>query len=264
MAAANKKALIAAGIAAITGFALLHIYLSRREQEISGGPAVAVLVAARDISPGSTIRNENLGVRSVPRAYLEQRHIRASESEKIIGAMASTGIKANETVLWTDLAAAQAFGRSLSGLVQEGMRALTISTSSGAFSGLIRPGDRVDVLFTAGARLGGEGAELTSTILQNLLVLAVGSDIGGNDENARSSGSGNQVTLGTTAEQAQLLTQASQQGSLNLTLRNPNDIILLQALAKTTAADVTFASRRSEESRVNPIATTSKEIEHVR
>ena len=205
-----------------------------------------------------------LGVRDLPQAYLDQRNIRASDAEKVLNAAVSTGVKANESLLWTDFSTMQAAGRSLSVLVQEGMRALTVGAGSGALSGLIRPGDRVDVLYTAGGRLNGEGAESTATLVQNLLVLAVGADIGGDDSLGIERDGDNQVTLSVTADQAQLLTQAAHQGSLNLALRNPNDIVLLQGLPKTQASDVTAGNRPSEESRYSAAAEPTKEIEHVR
>jgi pilus assembly protein CpaB len=260
----DKKALLISVAAAIVGVALLQVYLRRYERETSGGAKVLVLVAAQDIAPGTVLRSEFLGSRGLPQAYLDQRHVRVADTEKVLGAILNTGVKANESLLWTDLATMQASGRTLSSLVQEGMRAFAVKATTNSFSGLLRPGDRVDVLYTAANRSSSDIAESTTTIVQNLLVLAAGMNIGGKEDGSRSSPwSNQQVTLSVTAEQAQLLTQADHQGSLSLTVRNPNDIVLLHGLPKTTSADVTQVVRKPFEPALSATAEPVKEIEHV-
>jgi pilus assembly protein CpaB len=196
---------------------------------------------------------------------VEERHIPASDVEQIIGANATEAVKANESLLWTDMAVLQAGSRRLSDLVQEGMRAITVRNRTGAFGGLLRPGDRVDLLFTEGGKFGENEARATSTLLQNLLVLAVGSNLGGSEQGDRPEGvATGRVTLGVTAEQGQLIAQAEHQGQLRLVLRNPDDIVLLEDLPETAAGDVTGISDRSRWSLRQRVAGTTREIEHVR
>src|SRR5205823_4569768 len=109
-------------------------------------------------------------------------------------------------VLWTDLATNSDARRDLSSLVRAPMRAVTIrADATSTFGGLIRPGDRVDVLTTM-ARGNAEGDRLTLPLLQNVLVLAAGRDTGGeaaaarNQNNPGAQGSADtssQVTLST-------------------------------------------------------------------
>jgi pilus assembly protein CpaB len=259
----KRKALLIAAAAALIGFVLLRLYLQRLQSEIAGGAAVPVLMAATDIPINKPITADMLAVRALPQAYVDQRHIRQSESEKVLGTRLSTAVKANESLLWTDLALMQK-RRDLSGLVQEGMRALTVGGDNSTFDGLLRAGDRVDVLFTArtAGSLGSEASGSTITLLQNLLVLAVYGDTGETREKSGGGGSGRSVTLSVTAEQAQLITHSEGMGRTKLVLRGPEDIVLVQGLPPTVAADVVDGVRRERfQTRRAPSATRG--IDHV-
>jgi hypothetical protein len=58
-----------------------------------------------------------MGVSAIPQAYLEDRFIRYSDVRRIIGVRVSNGLRANQTVMWTDLATASDARRDLSSLV---------------------------------------------------------------------------------------------------------------------------------------------------
>jgi len=257
----NRKALIAAGIAALAGLGMLFLYMKRFEAEASGGAPVMVLMATQDIPMGTAITRQMVGARPLPSAYLEERHIRASDAERIYGIRVSMGVKANESVLWTDLATTSEQRRDLSALVRNGQRAITVRAGqTSSFGGMLRPGDRVDVLLTAdrpGAAMAGVGdlvmSRVTIPLLQNLLVLAVGRDTGGEQAapGARPPAGGrpgvslNQVTLSSTVAQAQTLTYAADRGELTLILRNPDDIAILDGLPETSANDILEPARRA-------------------
>jgi pilus assembly protein CpaB len=245
----------AAAAAAFVG----HLYLQRLETEVSGGPRVAVLVAAEDVPVGAALTEKQLAVRDIPQAYVEGRQVRASEAKRVLGAKTASGLKANEAVLWTDLAKFSDSARVLSGLVQHGMRAVPLDMRSADFGGLLRPGDRVDVLFTAGTK-GDEGA--TTTLLQNLLVLSVGGSIQRADEASSPLGGRGSVTVSATVEQAQVLTQAQQRGRLSLTLRNTDDITLAEGLPETTAKDL--AAGKDQGGAQRHASSGKGGIEHVR
>ncbi len=265
----KRKPLLISAVAAAAGVALMQLYMKRLEEETSGGPPVSVLIATQDIAPGTVLTRQMLGVRSLPERYVEQRHIRASDRKDVLGAPASIGIQANQSLLYTDLGTLQAAGRTLSGLIREGMRAISIRPVASSFGGLMLPGDRVDVLFTAasGPNVAKVQSSSTSTLLQNLLVLAVGADIGDSQQEGPSpSGRRGQVTLSVTAEQGQLLTQAEHQGRLKLVLRNPEDIVLLDGLPQTTASNLTATDRQRSwpQPRRHGSSKSERTIEHVR
>lgn len=257
----KNLALIACTLSALGAAGLGHVYFQRLEAEVSGGPKVAVLVAAEDVPVGAALTEKRVGVRDVPQAYVEQRAVRASEVKKILGARVAGGLKTGDAVLWTDVAKFSDHARVLSGLVEQGLRAIPIDNRSADFEGLLRPGDRVDVLLTSGK--GDDGS--TTTLIQNVLALSVGGNIqrAEDEESTKSwSGGGTSVTVSVTMAQAQLLTQAQQRGRLTLTLRNPDDIALVDGLMETTAKDV--SSHPESASTKLSGAKASKEIDHVR
>src|SRR5688500_5167837 len=105
---------------------MLLLYMQRFEQEASGGPPVQVLFATRDIGPGERVTESMIAVHAIPQNYVEDRHIPASEAQRILGVRVTSGIKATESLMWTDLAIVSDQNRHLSSLVRNGMRAITI------------------------------------------------------------------------------------------------------------------------------------------
>jgi pilus assembly protein CpaB len=256
----KKVAIIVSAACALGSLGLGHLYFQRLEAEVSGGPKVAVLAASKDVPVGAALAEETLVVRDIPQAYIESRHVRATELKKVLGARVSGGLKANDALFWSDLAQFSDQGRVLSGLVQNGMRAIAIDLRAGDFDGLLRPGDRVDLLFTVGAK---DGPSSTVTLIQNLLLLSVGSSIARADEKASAAlRSGGSVTVGASVEQAQLITQAKERGRLSLSLRNPDDITLVEGLPETTGADV--ARGASSGAGSQKVSSARGSIEHVR
>jgi pilus assembly protein CpaB len=245
----NRKALVAALIIALIGVALLLLYKKRFEDKVSGGAPVAVLMAVQDIPLGTVLTDRMLGVRYMPEAYVEFRHIRARDASRIIGVRMSMEVKANESILWSDLATTTGERRDLSSLVRNGMRAITIrADATSGFGGLLRPGDRVDAFLTV-SRANDNDARVTIPLLQNVIVLAVGQDTGAiQDGNARRAASISQVTLGVTVTQAQLVAFATDRGRLTLVLRNPDDIAILKDLPETTVDDILEAERKARSS----------------
>ncbi|HLV67492.1 MAG TPA: Flp pilus assembly protein CpaB [Polyangiaceae bacterium] len=248
----SRKVVLASTAAFALGAVLIHSYLQELERQTSGGAPVDVLVAVRDLSPGATLDESAIGVRQVPEAYVDARRIRAKEVQDVLGVPVTTAIAAGEAVLWSDLAGTTLRGRQLSSLVGEGMRAVTITSRTSLFEGLLRPGDRVDVLVTLPEGSTPSEGPVTYTLLQNVLVLSVGGNLGSSEETASKSTSS--VNVSVTAQDAQALAQAEQRGRIRLVLRNPNDVELLPVKGAPEVSPP----------KVAPIRSTHKEIEHVR
>lgn len=248
----NSKAIMAAVGAAVLGIVMLGLYMQRFEDEASGGEPIYVLTAVQDISLGIALNADMVVARELPAAYLEDRHITLADQERVMGVRVVSGVRAGESILWTDLATTTDTSRDLSSLVRNGMRAITIQADQSAtFGGLVRPGDRVDVLMTLtrpaapGMAIGDED-RVTIALLQNLLVLAAGQDTGAVQRAAttRPPTQMNDVTLSTTVEQAQLLAFSQQRGRLTLLLRNTDDITVIEGLPETTTDDIIQPQRR--------------------
>jgi pilus assembly protein CpaB len=117
-------------------------------------------------------------------------------------------------------------GLGLAPTIPVGMRAVTIRMNDIAnVAGFVLPGMRVDVLVTG--RPPGSDGDMTTTVLQNMLVLSAGTtmqaDARGQPVQAPS------VTILAKPEDAELLTLANSNGRIQLVLRNSSD----QELAKT-------------------------------
>lgn len=250
----NRRIAIASAAAFLVGSGLVHLYLQKLERETSGGVPVDVLVAVKDLTPGAVLTEAAIGVRQVPEAYVDERRIRARDAKDALGVPVTTAVGAGEALVWSDLAGSTLKGRQLSGLVAEGMRAVTITSKVNLFEGLLRPGDRVDVLVTSVDGSEG-GTPTTRTLLQNVLVLSVGGDLGGSGEGTlqEAQRGGASVNLSVTSEQATELAQAEHRGRLRLVLRNPNDIELVATPPRAQMERVPGAPQ-----------TERKEIEHVR
>lgn len=243
------------------GFILLQLYVRRFEQEVRGGDPVDILLARRDIPAGSIITAQHVAEYRVPERYTSARNVSAAELRNIIGTRVSTTVRANEPLLWTDIARMRE-DRTLAGLVQPGMVAAPVSANG--FHGLIGPGDRVDVVLvvrgeqTAGLAALDGSRRRAATLIQAALVLSVGSSM------SRQAESTGEVTLLLTPEQAQLLLIAHDNGSLQLVLRNPDDIAIRDAVSAVTAQDVEDPKRREEfvQSHLRPNRGSAKGARH--
>ncbi len=233
----NRIGLTIAFVFAAMGAAFLLVYKQRFEAQVQGGAKVSVLMVLEDLAPGTRITREHLGVRELPERYVEGRHIRAGEAASLVGVRVANALRANETVLWTDVATTAMQSRHLSNLVPPGMRALSVVAEGSSFGGLLNPGDRVDALLT----IDGVGkTKQTKMVAQNLLVLAVGDDLGQEpaQKNTRSNMRQTVVSLAVSVEDAQRLTLASREGMVSLLLRNTDDLRQLDEVASTQSRDV--------------------------
>ena len=177
-----------------------------------------LILAARVLEPGALIRDVDLRLGdwsgTVPEGALQKK-------EDIVGRGVISPIFNNEPVVESRLAP-KGGGAGLAALIPKGMRAVAIRVNEIAgVAGFVVPGMRVDVLVSGnppgGASLGG----VTKTLLQNVQVLSAG-------QNFQKDAEGKPVTvpvvnLLVTPEQAEMLSLASSQTTIQLVLRNPLD-----------------------------------------
>jgi pilus assembly protein CpaB len=111
-------------------------------------------------------------------------------------------------------------GLGLAPTIPVGMRAVTVRMNDIAnVAGFVLPGMRVDVLVT-GRPPSGDG-DMTTTVLQNMLILSAGQTI---QADARGQAiQAPSVTILATPEQAETLTLAGNEGRVQLVLRNSSD-----------------------------------------
>jgi pilus assembly protein CpaB len=245
----TKKLLVAVGLALIAMLAL-WLYSRSLQEEVAGGQKVLILVAGEDIPAGARLAKSNLAQREVPEAYVHQSSIRKGEENQIIGRPVSEKIAQGQPLLWSDFELQKsATARRLSAAVQKGQRAVTIPVDmSGSIAGMLRPGDRVDILGTF-ARAQQDYA--TVTLLQNVLVLATGELRGSGEGEAEGPTTGNvrsfnNITLSVDPEEAELLVFAMQRGPVNVALRSQDDVATFDDVPEKNFGDIFEQKRRAD------------------
>lgn len=143
--------------------------------------------------------------------------------EKLAGRVAVVNIGAREPIIESRLAP-EGTAAGLSAVIPEGYRAMTVKVDDAAgISGFIMPGTLVDVVVVIDPREGsGMQDPISKIVLQNIKVLANGQNID-KPENQREANSVKAVTLQVTPEQAEKLALATNEGKLQLVMRNQID-----------------------------------------
>lgn len=177
---------------------------------------VEIMVAAEPIPANGTLSVANLAKKALPASGAGRRNIRAGEFERILGTRIRWEIDSGEPILWTDIEAPDA-EEILSRTIPTGRRAITMDADPrSSFSGLLRPGDRVDILHE---REAGGGFR---PLLYEIPVVAVDRMLRGLDEReARAETS--TITLSVLPEESIPLSHAAHNGKLQYLLRNPGD-----------------------------------------
>jgi pilus assembly protein CpaB len=143
--------------------------------------------------------------------------------EKLVGRVAVVNIPAREPITESRLAP-EGTAAGLSAVIPEGYRAMTVKVDDAAgISGFIQPGTLVDVVVVIDPREGsGMQDPISKIVLQNIKVLANGQNID-KPQDQREANSVKAVTLQVTPEQAEKLALASNEGKLQLVMRNQID-----------------------------------------
>jgi len=242
----SRRAAIVAAVSGLLGGGLVWAYLGRLEQEVAGGPPEGVLVVRESIERGDVLLEERLAVREIPADYVDARQVRAGDRNRVTGLRARTALEPDQTLLWSDLDVYADDQRDLSQLIADGHRAVSIRPGRGdASPGLVRPGDFVDVV--ANLPRAGSGEPAAVVLLQSVLVLAVGRQLGriASESGAEVGPGDTSVTLSVNLRQAQLLSLASEQGRLSLALRNPSDQRTTPDVPEVLASALTDAEVRA-------------------
>lgn len=223
----NRRALFIAVLVGMLGAFLLVLYQRRFELEASGGEKVKLLVALKKLERGKPITDDMVSVREIPLAYVDERMIRESEKNKILGLKIGNTVKEGQLLMWPDLTATDE-KKDLSSLVLPGYRAVSIKAARDDTSiALIKPGDYVDVIGVLGAGTAVNEAKNAVVLLQRVLVLATGTDT--SPEQAKDTKEANPylqenlLTLSLTLSEAQVLALAAERGRLAVAVRHPDD-----------------------------------------
>lgn len=147
----NKNlALVIAMLLGVVAVALMFSYIKKSiDAKTAGWDMSSVLVAAEDLPAGTTLTAQNTAARSYPSKYVSDRTIEPSQAQLVIGSELLTPAERGKPILWTDVKPMTEVRSGLSADLQPGTRAVTVPvTQLSSFDGMLRPGMRVDVLWT--------------------------------------------------------------------------------------------------------------------
>jgi pilus assembly protein CpaB len=212
----NRSRLLMIGGLALAIGLLVSFTVYNRLRNFAGSTAqaagVPVLVAADDVDIGSKLDTHDVRVISLPPADIPPGAF--SRPSQVLGRGAVLPLSRGEFILPGKLAAVNA-GAGLPSLIPPGMRAVSVRVNDVvSVAGFVQPGTRVDVLSTGG------NDRQTTTVLENVAVIAVGRNL---DRNAPDAPTAPVITLLVSPDDAQKLALVSQEGRIQLSLRNPLD-----------------------------------------
>jgi pilus assembly protein CpaB len=215
----NRTRLLMIGVVALALGAFVSLFVYKN---LVGRPATVeagadVIVAADDIQVGSRVEEHDVRIARFPASGLPPGAF--SKRSQVMGRGVIIPISKGEFLLPSKLAPENA-GSGLPALIPPGMRAVSVRVNEVvSVAGFVGPGTRVDVLLTGTP--GGSSESQTTTVLQNVAVIASGQRL---ERNAAGEAQATPViTLLASPEDAERLTLASSEGKIQLVLRNPLD-----------------------------------------
>jgi pilus assembly protein CpaB len=248
----------AAVVVALVTSVLIYNWLQRKSKaEIPEMQTQSVAVAAADLSWGTILTKEMIRVTPFLKTSLPEGYF--SDPASLVGRVLTSPVKANEPIFETKLAPTSVKTGGVAAVITPKKRAVAIRVDKTiGVSGFIHPGNRVDVLVTLSS--GKIPAPLTKTVLENILVLAVGpeTEIKGKGEKPSDV---DVITIEVTPEEAEKVALAASEGKVQLTLRNfgdTEDVITKGTTIPTLLAS--YSQSPVKETKANVARVTAKRV----
>lgn len=229
-------AVLCGGIAVYSGSRYVNEQVQAERERLvqPAQPMMDVVVASQPLQKGDVISPETMALRSVPVDYVPSHAIRPEQFDAVLGQQLSMPLAPGEFL--STMAVASGEQLMFSSRVKPGIRALTISVDEiNSISGMLQPGDRIDLLLSARPPGGLDGTDMglerTVPLLQNLLVLATGHHVRPGVEEDGDSRNYSSVTVEVDPNQAKRLVVAQRAGRLTAILRNPEDNVPMNTAA---------------------------------
>jgi pilus assembly protein CpaB len=206
-------------VAAAGGLITYRSLMGRPQQAKAAAPTIQIVLATKDLEVGSVLKEGDIQLGDwagpVPTGAF-------SKLEDLYKRGVTTAIYAKEPVIDSRLAR-PGEGGGLATLIPKGMRAFAVQVNDVVgVAGFVTAGSHVDLLIQGMSPAGNATlGTLSKTLIQNLEVLSAGQDFK-KDPEGKPVGVP-VVTVLVTPEQAEVLSLASSQTSIRMTLRNPLD-----------------------------------------
>ncbi|MDX2012191.1 MAG: Flp pilus assembly protein CpaB [Myxococcaceae bacterium] len=209
--------------------------VTKREADVrKGWNLVPVVVAAVDLSEGTVVTMEMVSQRSIPEQFVTSSVVKPDSASYIVNQKVLVPVQAGDPLLWSQFETTRAAER-LSTKVMKKARAITLETKGTAsVGGWVRPNDHVDLIGTFKDPATGE--QVAVTLMQNVVVLATGKISGTTNINLVPDGQRdyNNVSLLLLPEEVEMAVLAQELGSVTLSLRNEEDLDVLEERGRAT------------------------------
>lgn len=235
----ERKGVLIPLVLAIGAAVVYLMALTSREKALSQSYENATVLVARVDVPERTLLKEDLVVtKAIPRKFISQDAIEIktpSDIKMITNLVTRVRVpKGNQLNVAGLTSLSPTSGLSVK--IPPGYRGAVVPVDTPLMK-LIKPGDRVDILVTFDALMADNRKEkVTATILQNVLVLGVGSDLGQGqtakqfadeakkDEQSAAFAEKGILSVALNPNEAQYLALAMKQGDIIVILRGLGDI----------------------------------------
>ncbi len=234
----NKKNFVIPIIFAVVAGLMYWLVLNMAQGRLRDANKMErVAVASVDLPEGRQIARANIKIEDIPLAFIQKdayvlsKGANISEIENLVTKINIA--KGNQITKSAITSLSPEAGISLK--VKPTFRAFILPIDN-SISSLIKPGDKVDILLTFEALLKTGGKErMTATILQNIQVLGVGSNLGqGMDADARANAANREannaaftdrsvLSLSLSPIEAQYLALAREEGEITVIVRSAGD-----------------------------------------
>ena len=245
----RKIVLLVSLLAGIAAAVLTRFYIAAKDAEVAAlrdslmrrYGTIDVLIFKTDTPAGTVLQRSDFLKRTVPAVGMRGQALTEENLSDVLGRKTIIGHRKYDVVFWADIEGGNPAAKGLAANVKKQMRALSINCSGAAsVSSMVRPNDHVDVIGTfdlsdPGVASAARAKSLvTCTILQNVLVLATGTQTAhARGRDGAFGGGYSTVTLEVTPREAEMLAFAEQiKGRLVLSLRNGNDTSFEKELPK--------------------------------
>ncbi len=222
---------IALGCGLVASIGISQV-IENRSGDTAVAPTEKIYVAIADVAVGEPLNAQMVKLEEWPKDKIPLGAVR--KLEDIEGRRPLTRLFPGEPILQAKLAGLnQIFGASEK--IPKGQRVVSVKvTMDSSASGLLKPGDKVDVLvFLKGGR--GISMTQTKTILKDVTVFAINDRITRDVEDDEASIKARTVSLLATPEQVEKIMLASELGKIKLSLRRSDDETPDSALGATIA-----------------------------
>jgi pilus assembly protein CpaB len=209
-------------------------------KQVDLSEAVPIAVALMDLPWGTQLTSKHMKLVRYLRDSLPPGHF--EDLTELEGRVLLSPVTADEPIIESRLAPTTVEAGGVSAVVKPGKRAIAVKGDKViGLSGLIRPGNRVDVLVTLTDPR--NDREVTKLVLQDVPVLATGEELSENGEGEASPV--DVYTLEVTPEEGEKLALAAAEGRLQFALRNATDMETV--LTRGATVPKTLASFRPVE-----------------